>query len=719
MRRTHLFQLHISSEFQGGGEIAAMFYHGGSSTLTPTRQIAMTDHSNPLLRDWHTRYELPPFAQIKPEHFAPAFAELFAEHLAEIDTLVANPDAPTFDNTVAAFDAAGARLDRVRLTFGNLCASESPPALQAVEREMAPLLAAHDSKVSLHGGFFARLHAVYEQSATLELNEEQQRLLRRLHTDFVRSGATLQGAARERFAAIAERLAELYTQFSQNVLADESSYQLPLTSEADLAGLPDSIRQSARSAARERGVDGYVITLSRSLAQPFLTWSTRRDLRETAWRAWTSRGTTPTADNRPLAHEILVLRSEHARLLGYDNYAEYALADRMAAKPAAVYALFDQVWEPAKASAARERQALVAQAGALGEPTDIEPWDWYYLAEKVRVARYTLDDAEVKPYFSLEAMLNAMFDCANRLFGVQFVEQTGVSLYHPDVRLWEVHRGDELVGVFLGDNYARPNKQGGAWMSVYRRQTRNGGNAIPIVVNNNNFARGGEGATLLSFDDVRTLFHEFGHGLHGLLSNVNYGRLSCTSVPRDYVELPSQLMENWATVPEVLAKHARHVTTNAPIPAVLIERIRASQTFNQGFETVAYASSVLIDLALHLQKDPTGIDIASFEEDECKRLGVPREVGMRHRLPHFGHVFSGDYYAAGYYVYMWAEVLEAEAFDVFEEAGNAFDPSLADKLQQYVYSAGDSREQRAAFRAFLGRDPQAASMLRKRGLLAA
>lgn len=469
---------------------------------------------------------------------------------------------------------------------------------------------------------------------------------------------------------------------------------------------------------RKRGVEGYVITLSRSLVQPFLTWSTRRDLREAAWRAWTGRGETPERDNRPLAREILILRAEQARLLGYDNYATYALTDRMAGEPAAVYDLFSQVWEPAKASAEQERQALVAQAAALGEPTDIEPWDWYYLAEKVRVARYALDDAEVKPYFSLDAMLNAMFDCASRLFGVRFVEQTGVPLYHPDIRLWEVRRGDELVGVFLGDNFARPNKQGGAWMSVYRTQTRNGGKAIPLVVNNNNFARGGNGPTLLSFDDVRTLFHEFGHGLHGLLSDVTYGRLACTSVPRDYVELPSQLMENWATVPEVLAKHARHATTGAPIPAALIERIRASQTFNQGFTTVAYTSSALVDMALHLHEDPASIDIADFEARECERLGVPREVGMRHRLPHFGHVFGGAYYAAGYYVYMWAEVLEAEAFDAFEEAGDAFEPVLADKLQRYVYSAGDSREQRAAFRAFLGRDPKAAPMLRKRGLLA-
>jgi peptidyl-dipeptidase Dcp len=677
----------------------------------------MTDHSNPLLQDWQTPYQLPPFEQIRCEHFAPAFAALFEQHLAEINALAENPAAPTFDNTVASFDAAGAKLDRVRLTFENLCASESPPALQAVEREMAPLLAAHDSKVAMHAGFFARLDTVHQQAAALNLSEEQHRLLQRLHTDFVRAGGTLQGVARERFAAIATRLADLQTQFAQNILADESTYQLPLTTEADLAGLPDSLRQAARSAAKERGADGYVITLSRSLVQPFLTWSTRRDLRETAWRAWTTRGETPARDNRPLAREILMLRQEQARLLGYDNFADYALSDRMAGKASAVFELLGQVWEPAKASVEQERQALVEQAATLGEPTDIEPWDWYYLAEKVRVARYALDDAQVKPYFSLDAMLAAMFDCAGRLFGVQFVEQTGVPLYHPDVRLWEVRRGDEPVGIFLGDNYARPNKQGGAWMHIYCRQTRNGGKVMPVVVNNNNFARVDNGPTLLSFDDVRTLFHEFGHGLHGLLSDVSYGRLSGTNVPRDYVELPSQLMENWATVPEVLAKHARHVTTGEPIPAALIERIRASQTFNQGFETVAYTSSALIDMALHLQNDPAGIDIARFEADERERIGVPREVGMRHRLPHFGHIFSGAYYAAGYYVYMWAEVLEAEAFDAFEEAGNAFDPALAEKLHRYVYSAGESREQRSAFRAFRGRDPRAEPMLRKRGLL--
>ncbi|HVE10985.1 MAG TPA: M3 family metallopeptidase [Paraburkholderia sp.] len=678
----------------------------------------MNDRSNPLLQDWQTPYGLPPFAQILPEHFAPAFAVLCEQHLAEIDALASNPAAPDFANTAAAFDAAGAQLERVRLTFENLCASEAPAELQAVERDMAPRLAAHDSKVAMHEGFFVRLDAVHRAATTLNLTEEQQRLLQRLHTDFVRTGAALQGDARARFAALAVRLAELQTDFAQNVLADEAAYQLPLKTEADLAGLPDFLRAAARGAAQERGVDGYVITLSRSLVQPFLTFSSRRDLRETAWRAWTSRGETPARDNRPLAREILALREAQAHLLGYETFADFALSDRMAGRAAAVHELLGQVWEPAKASVARERQALVERAAALGEPTDIEPWDWYYLAEKVRVARFALDDAELKPYFSLDAMLAALFDCAGRLFNLQFVEQHGIALYHPDVRIWEVRRDGKRIGVFLGDNYARPHKQGGAWMHSYRKQKRNGGVSEPVIVNNNNFARS-DGPTLLSFDDVRTLFHEFGHAMHGMLSDVTYGRLAGTNVPQDYVELPSQLMENWATVPQVLAQHARHVDTGEPIPAATIERIRASQTFNQGFETVSYTSSALIDMALHQQKNAGQIDIERFEAEQRARLGVPPEVGMRHRLPHFSHIFSSSYYAAGYYVYMWAEVLEAEAFDAFDENGDAFDPALADKLRRLIYSAGDSREQRAAFRAFRGRDPQVAPMLRKRGLLTA
>ncbi|MBB5193368.1 peptidyl-dipeptidase Dcp [Silvimonas terrae] len=679
----------------------------------------MTTSSNPLLQDWATPHQLPPFDLIQAEHFAPAFDTLFAEHLAEIDAIAANPAAPDFANTLAAFDAAGAHLTRVQLLFENLTLSEASPALQAVELEMAPKLAAHTSRVGMHEGFFVRLDAIYQARQQLELTEEERRLLDRVYTDFVRTGAKLAGADRTRFAWIASRIAELSAQFSQNVLADEAEYKLVLNTEEELAGLPAFLRDAAQSAARERHVDGYVITLSRSLIVPFLSYATRRDLREAAWKAWVSRGETPGRETSPQAREILALRHEKAILLGYKNFADFALVDRMAGTPEAVYALLEQVWEPAKRRCAAEKTELEAIARKLGEPDTVQAWDWFYLAEKVRADKYDLDDAEIKPYFSLDAMLGAAFDCAGRLFGLSFAERHDVPLYHPDVRLFEVSRDGAVMGLFLSDNYARASKRGGAWMHIYRGQSKNGAVKLPVVVNNNNFAKASNGPTLLSFDDVRTLFHEFGHGLHGLLSNVTYNRVAGTNVPQDYVELPSQLLENWALVPEVLEKHARHYQTGQSIPAELVTRIQASRTFNQGFETVRYTSSTLIDLALHQQTDPDGVDIATFEATERARLGVPPEAGMMHRLPYFRHLFADESYAAGYYVYMWAEVLEAEAFEAFEEAGNAFDPALSDKLYRYIYSAGNSREQKLAFRTFRGKEPVAAPMLRKRGLIEA
>jgi peptidyl-dipeptidase Dcp len=672
-------------------------------------------NANPLLQAWNTPHQLPPFDLIRPEHFEPAFDSLFAEHLAQIDALAALSEPATFENTAAAFDRSGLRLERAQLLLDNLTSSETSPALQEVERVMASKLAEHRSRIYMHAGFFARLDAIHAQRDSLSLSEAQGRLLDLIHRDFVRAGAKLQGPARQRYAEVVSKLAELTTAFGQNVLADESEYTLPLT-ENDLAGLPPFLLNAARAAAEARQQPGWAITLSRSSIVPFLTFSQRRDLREQAWRAWTSRGEHPQRDNRPLAKQILALRVEQAKLLGYASFADYAIANRMAGTPAAVHALMDQVWEPAKARFESEKAMLREEAAKLGEPADIQPWDWFYLAEKVRIARYALDDAEIKPYFGLENMIEAMFDVAGRLFGLSFSERHDLKLYHPDVRAWDVSREGKVIALFLGDNYARQSKRGGAWMHVYRWQGRNGGEVLPIVVNNNNFAKAGHGQTLLSFDDVRTLFHEFGHGLHGMLSNVEYRLLASPNSPWDYVELPSQLMENWALVPEVLEKHTRHAETGAAIPAELVAKIKAARHFNQGFETVRYAASTLIDLALHERDDADGIDIAAFETAERERLGVPPAAGMNHRPPHFGHIFSGDAYAAGYYVYMWAEVLEAEAFAAFEEAGDPFDPELADKLYRYIYSAGDAREQRAAFRAFRGRDPQAEAMLKSRGL---
>ncbi|MEP7058669.1 MAG: M3 family metallopeptidase, partial [Caldimonas sp.] len=501
---------------------------------------------NPLLEPWPTPYGLAPFRAIRCEHFVPAFDAALAERWAEIDAIGADPAPPTFANTIAALDRAGRLLERVRQLFDNLTSSETSPQLQAVETEMAPRLAAHESRVSMHRALFARIENLHERRAELGLGAEELRVLERFHTDFIRAGARLDRSQQKRYAAIMERLAALTTQFSQNVLADESGYRLVLRDESELAGLPDFVRAAARQAGAERGIDACVITLSRSHVVPFLTFSDRRDLREQAYRAWTTRGEHDGAhDNRPVAREILALRREQARLHGHASYADYALVDSMARRPANVAELLEQVWGPACARVAAERDALEALALSRDEPAQIEPWDWRYYAEKVRKVRFDFDEAQVKPYFPLERMTAAAFDCASRLFGLKFVEQPQIETYHPDVKVYEVRGTDgALVGVFLHDNFARPTKRSGAWMSSYRVQSRNGaaGGAavVPIIVNNNNFAKAAPGEpTLLSFDDARTLFHEFGHGLHGLLSNVTYERIAGTNVLRDFVELPS------------------------------------------------------------------------------------------------------------------------------------------------------------------------------------
>ena len=688
--------------------------------------------ANPLLQDWTASGGLPPFDALHAEHFAPAFDLALREHRAELDAIAALTEPPSFENTVAAFDASGRRLRRLEHAFHNLAASQSTPALQAVERELAPRLAAHDSAVHAHAGLFARLEALHERREAQGLDPESLRLLERVHLDFVRAGARLAPPARARHAALAERLAALYTTFSQNLLADEAEWLLPLEGEADLAGLPEGLRQATRQAARQRGLGegAHAVVLSMSIAMPFLAFSARRHLRERVWRAWTARGTLhPRRDNRAVAREIVALRLELARLHGCASYADYALADRMAGTPAAARGLLERVWAPALARAAEERRALEALAAAQGAPGPLAPWDWRYWAEQLRRERYAIDDDELKPYFSLEAMIGAMFDCAGRLFGLRFTERTGcLPLYHPDVRLWEVSRAatGEPVGLFLGDNCARPGKRGGAWMSVYRAQSRLGtvgrhdGDVRPIVVNNNNFAKAPDGEpTLLSFDDLRTLFHEFGHGLHGLLSDVRYERLAGTRVLRDFVELPSQLFEHWALEPEVLKRHARHVRTGEPIPDALLERAKAARRFNQGFETVQLTAPGLIDLALHGLADVGGLDLEAFERAERERLGVPEAIGVRHALPHFRHLFASDSYAAGYYVYQWAEVLDADAFGAFTEAGDPFDAATAARLLRHVYAAGDSVEPRAAYRAFRGRDAAVEPMLEKRGLLGA
>ncbi|MFN7726682.1 MAG: M3 family metallopeptidase [Rubrivivax sp.] len=678
--------------------------------------------TNPLLQPWTAPHGLPPFDALEPAHFKPAFEAAMQRNLEELRAIGQQTEAPSFDNTVAAFDRCGRVLDRIASVFYNLTASETNPALQAVQREMAGPLAAHSSAVYMDAALFQRVDTLHAQRHSLGLSPEQLRMLERVHLDFVRAGARLQGEQQARYAQVMQELARLTTRFAQNVLHDESSWQLVLNGEVDLAGLPAFVRDAARQAAAERGVDGHVVTLSRSLVVPFLTFSTRRDLREQAWRAWTSRGEhAGEHDNREVARDILRLRNEQARLHGHHSYADYALTDTMAGRHSAVQQLLGEVWPRALAAVEREREALQAVRDAAGgEAGPIEAWDWRYWAEKVRQQRYALDDAEIKPYFPLENMVQAAFDCAGRLFGLRFTHRADLPVYHPDVKAYEVHNADgSLVGVFLQDNFARASKRSGAWMSSLRWQSANGEVQTPIILNNNNFAKGAPGApTLLSLDDARTLFHEFGHGLHGLLSQVTYERLSGTQVLRDFVELPSQIFEHWITEPEVLQRHARHFQTGEPIPQALVDRLHAARRFNQGYETVRYCASAIADMAVHALTDAEPpADLCAFERELLQAQGLPAAVGLNHRLVHFQHLFSSSGYAAGYYVYLWAEVLDADGYDAFKEAGSPFDPAVAQALRRCIYAAGNSVEPGAAFAAFRGRAPTVTPLLKKRGLL--
>jgi peptidyl-dipeptidase Dcp len=558
---------------------------------------------NPLLSDWGGASEggLPPFSMVRAEHFEPAFHAAMAAQRAEFDAIAADPQPPSFANTAAALDASGRWLGRVEMLFHTLNASRSTPELQAVQRCMAAPLAAHASWVAMHQGVFARLDDLLRRVDSLGLDAEARRLLERLHLEAVRAGARLGAAERQRCAELMQELAELNTRFAQNVMADEAGYQLVLRSEAELAGLPEFARAVMRQAAAERGLapGDHLVSLSRSHIVPFLTFSARRDLREQAWRAWVGRGENAgETDNRAIAQRILSLRNEQARLHGQASFADYQLLDTMAGSKGAVQGLLQRVWDAALSATERERDAVRAAALAHGATHALDAWDWRYYAEKVRALRYELDESVVKAYFPLERMVEAVFDCANRLFGLSFEARPEIRAYHPDVKVYEVRgRDGAQIGVFLHDNFARPSKRSGAWMSNYRQQSRNtaGGSAVtPIVVNNNNFAKGAPGEpTLLSFDDARTLFHEFGHGLHGLLSSVTYERLSGTNVLRDFVELPSQLFEHWLTEPEVLKKHARHHRTGEAIPDALVAKLHAARRFNQGYETVRYTASAL------------------------------------------------------------------------------------------------------------------------------
>lgn len=678
---------------------------------------AATHEPNPLLTRWSGPFGLPPFHRIEAKHFRPAFAAALKSHKAEIRHIATNTAKPTFANTIAAMEKAGADLNKVAEVFFNLANADTSPALQKIERAMAPKLSAHGSSIYLNSKLFKRVDELFQQRETLGLDAEQARLLERMHVWFVRAGVRLKPDQKKRVAAINNRLAELTTQFSQNVLADEQGWHMALD-ETDLAGLSEAQIAAAKHAAEAAGLPGkYVITLARSSVEGFLQASSRRDLRERAFEAWTKRGEMkPETDNRALVAEIAALRAELAGIMGYKTYADYALADTMAKTPAAVRDLLARVWPAAKAKAEEEAAALKRQAQREGQNGRLAAWDWRYYAEKERAERYALDEAEVRQHFELESMIAAAFDTATRLFGLQFTERTDLKLYHPDVRAFDVTDAEgQHVALFLGDYFARPSKRSGAWMSSFRTQEKLRGNIRPIVINVLNFARGGEGQpTLLSFDDARTLFHEFGHALHGMLSDVTYPSLAGTSVSRDFVELPSQLYEHWISQPQVLKRYAKHCKTGKPMSEALLEKLKAARNFNQGFLTVEYTASAIIDMDMHGLPAGKTLEAHKLETDTCRRIGMPAEITLRHRLPHFGHVMGG--YAAGYYSYLWSEVMDADAFAAFEETGNVFSQKVAKRLRQQIYAAGNTRDPLDAYIAFRGRAPEVEGLLKKRGL---
>ena len=672
---------------------------------------------NPLLAQWDTPFGIPPFDRISDDDFGPALDAAIAESRAAARSIATNADPTDFANTIEAFELADTTLNRVLGVFFNLAGADSNSKREELQREFSPKLARHFSEIAMDGELFARIETLWRARDELDLTEEQDRLLFLVRRSFVRSGAALEGKSRERLARAKERLAELGTRFAQNLLADERDWRMDLAEE-DLEGLPDFAVDAMRSAGEEKGAEGPAVTLSRSLIEPFLRFSPRRDLREKAYRAWTSRGANGgETDNRAIAAEILKLRQEAAELLGYPNYAAFKLETEMAGTSGAVSELLMSVWEPARKTALADAGRLAGMLRADGIDDELEPWDWRYYAEKRRSAEHDIDESELKPYLQLERMIEAAFACARRLFGLEF-RPLDLTLHHPDALAWEATRKGRHVAVFVGDYLARSSKRSGAWCSTYRRQRKLAGEVRPVVVNICNFAKPSAGRpTLLSLDDARTLFHEFGHALHCMLSDVVHEAVSGTSVARDFVELPSQLFERWLEAPGVLDEFAVHAETGEAMPRDTLDRALGAANFDIGFQTAEYIASALVDLAFH--DGPAPADPMARQAETLEAMGMPRAIGMRHAAPHFAHVFAGDGYSSGYYSYMWSEVMAADAFEAFRETGDLFDPATAARLEECILSRGGTEEAGTLYEKFRGRMPEVEALLKARGLVAA
>jgi len=691
----------------------------GAAISAPVSRALAADAppvSGPL--DWSAPYDAPRFDRIRAEDWRPAFDKTLAAHDKEIAVIAGGGAPPDFVNTIAALEDSGRPLGKVASNFNSFSGCMADEAFQTLEQDINPKLAAHNDAINLNSALYARVAAVEAGAEAAGLTPEQARVAQRYEIGFVRGGAKLDAAGKTRMAQINQRLSTLYTTFSQNELWDEENYQLVIDNAADLAGLPDTLKSSAAAAAVEKKMPGkWVIANTRSSMEPFLTFSSRRDLRHQGWKMWIMRGDNGDGhDNKAIIAEILALRAERAKLLGFPTHAHFQLADNMAKTPQAALDLIHAVWKPAVAAAQTDAADFQTMIDAEGGGFKLEAWDWRYYAEKTRKAKYDIDESEVKPYLQLAKFREATFWCANKLYGISFVERHDIPVYHPDMRTWEVKDASgATIGLFYFDPFARKGKNSGAWMSEIRSEEQFNGKVLPLVINCTNFSKPAPGEpALLSLDDAVTTFHEFGHALHGLLTQTRYPAVAGTNVPRDFVEFPSQINEHWATTPAVLQRFAVHYQTGAPMPQALIDRIVKAKKFDQGFETVEFLASAWFDMDVHLAGDRP-IDADAFEKESLAKLGMPSQIVMRHRPTQFGHIFGGDGYSAGYYAYLWAQVLDNDGFAAFEEAGDVFSPAVAKRLHDEVLTRGNSRDPAISYRAFRGRDPKIDALLRNRG----
>ena len=694
------------------------------------QESKMDPNINPFFQEWNTPYEVPPFLDIKDEHYMPAYEQGMKENLEEIDVIVNNPEDPTFANTIEELERTGKLLSKVGRVFSNLASSNTNPKLQELQRDLSPMLSAHYDKISLNEGLFNRVDAIWQNRENLDLTREQTKLLNDTRKGFVRSGALLSEDQKDRISEINSKISGLSTSFGQNLLAETNGFELILEA-SDLEGLSDGVIAAAADAAsqkmdaaesdeeKDKYNDKYVFTPHRSSMYPFLTESTRRDLREKLYNSYVMRGDNNNdTDNKKTAAQIAKLRSERAQIMGYKTHAHFILDDNMLKTPEEVYDLLNKLWKPAVKRAKVEVADMQAVSDAEGHDFKVAAWDWWHYSEKVRKEKYDLDESAIKPYLSLDNVLQGVFNTTNKLWGLNFTEIFDIDLYHPDARIWEVTDKDgSHLGIFIGDYFTRSNKRGGAWMSSFKGQSNLDGRQRPIVVNVCNFpAPVGDNPSLLSFENAITLFHEFGHAMHGILTDVTYGSMAGTSGPRDFIELPSQLLEHWVSEPEVLKSFATHYETGETIPDELIEKLLKAGKFNQGFINTEYLAASLLDMDWHTMSEFDAQNISNnFEKNSMNKIGLIDEIAPRYRSTYFAHIFSGGY-SSGYYSYVHAAVLDSDAFEAFKEVGNVFDPELSSKLRKEIYEKGSTEEAMDLYVNFRGRKPIIEPLLKVRGL---